>query len=45
MAKLEQGKDAEAQQDFYTAIKLDGRLKSDVEAMRAKIKQTRKPKE
>jgi len=44
-AKLQQGKDAEAQHDFDSAIKLDSRWKSRLEAESTKIKQYRKPKE
>jgi tetratricopeptide (TPR) repeat protein len=44
-AKLQQGKDTEAQHDFDSAIKLDSRWKSRLEAESAKIKQSRKPQE
>jgi lipoprotein NlpI len=44
-AKLQQGKDAEAQHDFDSAIKFDSRWKSRLEAESTKIKQSRKPQE
>ena len=43
LAKLKQFKDADAQQDFDAALKLDSTLKSQLEIMVNKIKQTRKP--
>jgi tetratricopeptide (TPR) repeat protein len=45
LTKLGQGKDAEAQQDLDTALKLDSSLKTQLEKMVNQIKQTRKPNE
>ena len=45
LAQLRLGKDEEAQRDIASAIKLNSRLKSSLEAQVAKIKQARRPKE
>jgi tetratricopeptide (TPR) repeat protein len=45
LAQLRLGKDEEAQRDIASAIKLNSRLKSSLEATSAKIKQARRPKE
>jgi tetratricopeptide (TPR) repeat protein len=45
LAELKLGKDEEAQRDIASAIRLNSRLKTSLEAESAKIKQARRPKE